>query len=250
MEPKGKTALITGGAVRVGKAITLELARAGANVVINYHSSADAAMQTCDEARALGVGALAIQADIREQNQVEKMVADAVNQFGSIDILINSASLWQQTPFPTDDLTDWHRVTNILINGSFYCANAIAPLMLEQGEGAIVNIVDLAAFEPWPNFIAHSVGKSALLALSRQLALELAPAVRVNAVAPGPVLPPSGYSEERIARTANRTLLNRWGTAEDVAEAVLYFVKAKYVTGEVLAVDGGEHFGHRKLREV
>ncbi|MBC8508336.1 MAG: SDR family NAD(P)-dependent oxidoreductase, partial [Chloroflexi bacterium] len=105
MEPKGKTALITGGAVRVGKAITLELARAGANVVINYHSSADAAMQTCDEARALGVGALAIQADIREQNQVEKMVADAVNQFGSIDILINSASLWQQTPFPTDDLT-------------------------------------------------------------------------------------------------------------------------------------------------
>lgn len=250
MEPKGKTALITGGAVRVGKAITLELACAGANVVINYHSSSDAALQTCDEARALGVGASAIQADIGKQDQVEKMVAAAVDQFGSIDILINSASLWRQTPFPTDDLTDWHRVTNILINGSFYCANAIAPLMLEQGEGAIVNIVDLAAFEPWPNYIAHSVGKSALLALSRQLALELAPAVRVNAVAPGPVLPPPDYSEERIARTASRTLLNRWGTAEDVAEAVLYFVKAKYVTGEVLAVDGGEHFGHRKLREV
>jgi 3-oxoacyl-[acyl-carrier protein] reductase/pteridine reductase len=148
-----------------------------------------------------------------------------------------------------DDYHDWHLVTNILINGSLYCANNVAPLMLAKGEGAIVNIIDLAAFEPWPNFIAHSVGKAALLALSKQLALELAPAVRVNAIAPGPVLPPPDYSEERIARAAQHTLLNRWGKAEDVAEAVLYFVKANYVTGDVLLVDGGEHFGHRKPRD-
>jgi 3-oxoacyl-[acyl-carrier protein] reductase/pteridine reductase len=246
MNPIGKTALITGGAVRVGKAITLELARAGANVVVNYHSSADAAEETCSESCTFGVGALAVQADIGDREQVERMVARAVDRFGSVDILINSASLWQQTPFPTDNLDNWHRVTNILINGSFYCANAVAPLMLARGEGAIVNIVDLSAFDPWPNFIAHSVGKSALLALSRQLALELAPAVRVNAIAPGPVLPPPDYDEAKIARTARKTLLNRWGTPEDVAEAVLFFVKADYVTGEVLAVDGGEHFAHRK----
>jgi 3-oxoacyl-[acyl-carrier protein] reductase/pteridine reductase len=119
--------------------------------------------------------------------------------------------------------------------------------MLEKGEGAIVNIVDLSAFEPWPNYMAHSVGKAALLALSRQLALELAPAVRVNAVAPGPVLPPPDFSPEMVARTGNKTLLNRWGTPEDVTGAVLYFVQADYVTGEVLAIDGGERFGHRKL---
>ncbi len=246
MNPKGKTALITGGAVRVGKAITLKLAQAGANVIVNYNSSAEAAEETVAQAQELGVGALAVQADVGNAEDVAAMVAAAKAKFGGVDILVNSASLWQKTPFPTDDLTDWHRVTNILINGAFYCANAVAPLMLDKGEGAIVNIIDLAAYEPWPNFMAHSVGKSALLAMNRQLALELAPAVRVNAVAPGPVLPPPDYSAEKIAQTAAKTLLNRWGTAEDVADAVLFFVQASYVTGEALAVDGGQRFGHRK----
>jgi len=246
MNPKGKTALITGGAHRVGKAITLALAEAGANVVINYNSSASAAEETAAEARAFGVETLVRQADVGDHQQVNAMVAAAEAQFGALDILVNNASLWLATPFPTDNFADWHRVTNILINGAFYCANAVAPLMQKQGEGAIVNIIDLAAYEPWPDYIAHSVGKSALLALNRQLALELAPAVRVNAVAPGPVLPPPDYSEEKIARTAKRTLLRRWGTPEDVAEAVLFFVRANYVTGEALAVDGGERFGHRQ----
>ncbi len=246
MNPKGKTALITGGAHRVGKAITMALAQAGANVVVNYNTSPKAAEDTVAEAKALGIGALAVQANVSDPHQVEAMVDAARDKFGSIDILVNNASLWRETPFPTDNLDDWHLVTGILINGSFYCANAVAPMMLEKGEGAIVNIVDLSAWEPWPNFIGHSMGKSALLAMSRQLALELAPAVQVNAVAPGPVMPPSDFDEEKIARTAHKTLLDRWGTAEDVAEAVLYFVKANYVTGEVIAVDGGQRFGHRK----
>jgi 3-oxoacyl-[acyl-carrier protein] reductase/pteridine reductase len=246
MNPTGKTALITGGAHRVGKAITMALARAGANVVINYNTSSKAAEDTVAEARVLGVEALAIEANVSDHQQVEMMVRSAREKFGGIDILVNSASLWRATPFPTNNLDDWHQVTDILINGSFYCANAVAPLMLEKGQGAIVNIIDLSAWEPWPDFMAHSVGKTALLALSRQLALELAPAVRVNAVAPGPVLPPPDFDQDRIARTAQKTLLERWGTAEDVAEAVLYFVKANYITGETIAVDGGERFGHRK----
>ncbi len=237
---KGKTALVTGGAHRVGKAITLALARAGANVVINYNTSSQAAEATVAEAQGLGVDALMLQADVSDRRQVEAMAAAAHKKFGSVDILVNSASLWRKTPFPMDDVTDWHRVTNILIHGAFYCANAIAPLMLQQGAGVIVNIIDLSAWIPWPNFTAHSVGKAALLALTRQLALELAPAVRVNAVAPGPVLPPSDYSPQQIERVANRTLLKRWGTPEDIAQAVMYFVTAPYVTGETLAVDGGE----------
>ncbi|NKQ36446.1 MAG: SDR family oxidoreductase [Chloroflexi bacterium] len=246
MNPKGKTALITGGAVRVGKAITLALAQAGANVVINYHSSVEAAEATAVTAQSFGVGTLPVQANVGDADKVADMVAAAQAEFGSVDILVNSASLWRQTPFPTDNLDDWHRVTNILINGAFYCANAVAPLMLARGGGVIINIIDLAAYEPWPDFMAHCVGKAALLAMSRQLALELAPAVRVNAVAPGPVLPPPDYSAAKIAQTAARTLLNRWGTPEDIADAVLFFVRADYVTGEALAVDGGQRFGHRK----
>ncbi len=240
MNPKGKTALITGGAHRVGKALTMALARAGANVVINYHTSSAAAEATAAEARAMGMEALPIQADVSDLQQVEVMVEAAKNRFGSVDILVNSASHFEKTPFPTHDVSAWQRVTSILINGSFYCANQVAPLMLERGGGAIINIADLSAWEPWPGFAAHGVGKAALLALTRQLALELAPTVRVNAVAPGPVLPPPGYSEAQLARIAQRTLLNRWGTPEDVAQAVMFLVEADYVTGEVIVVDGGE----------
>jgi NAD(P)-dependent dehydrogenase (short-subunit alcohol dehydrogenase family) len=150
MNPKGKTALITGGAHRVGKAITLALAQAGANVVINYNSSAAAAETTAAEVRALGVEALPLKADLADWSQVQAMAAAAKERFGGVDILINSASLWLETPFPMNDVTAWQQVTGIDLNGSFYCANAIAPLMLEQGEGAIVNIVDLSAWGRGP----------------------------------------------------------------------------------------------------
>ena len=118
--------------------------------------------------------------------------------------------------------------------------------MIARGEGVIVNIIDLSVWEPWPRYTAHSVSKSALLGLTRQLALELAPHVRVNAIAPGPVLPPPDYSPERVQRVADKTLLDRWGSPQDIVDAMLYFVRANYVTGETLAVDGGERFGHRK----
>ncbi|HFD40729.1 MAG TPA: SDR family oxidoreductase [Anaerolineae bacterium] len=245
MEIAGKTALVTGGARRVGRAITLALAGAGANVVINYHRSAAPAQETAAEARALGVEALPVQADVADHEQVAALVAAARERFGAVDILVNGASLWQKTPFPTADLTAWRRVTDILIHGPFYCANAVAPLMLDRGEGAVVNIVDLSVWQPWPGYTAHSVGKAALMAITRQLALELAPTVRVNAVAPGPVLPPPGYDEAKIARTAARTLLGRWGKAQDVADAVLFLVRADYITGEVIVVDGGERIGCR-----
>jgi 3-oxoacyl-[acyl-carrier protein] reductase/pteridine reductase len=246
MEIRGKTALVTGGAVRVGKSITLALAQAGANVIINYHSSEDAALETAAQAESLGVHALAIRADVAQLPEVERMWAAAAQRFGGVDILVNSASLFRATPFPTNDVNAWHLVTRILIDGSFYCANCAAPYMLQKGEGAIVNIVDLSVYEAWPNFTAHAVGKSALLALTRQLALELGPAVRVNAVAPGPVLPPDGYSPEKIELMAQRTLLNRWGTPEDVAQAVVFLVQADYITAEVIRVDGGEHFAYKK----
>ena len=244
MDLHGKTALITGGAHRLGKAITLALAQRGCNVAVNYHRSDAAAQATVVEARACGVEAEAWMADVADPDQVERMVTATKGRFGRLDVLVNSASLFQRTPFPTRDLTVWRRVTDILIHGAFYCANAVAPLMLERGAGCIINIADLSAWQPWPNFAAHSVGKAALLALTRQLALELAPTVRVNAVAPGLILPPPDFTPAQVERSAGKTLLRRWGSPEDVTQAVLYLIEAEYVTGEVIVVDGGERFGH------
>ncbi len=243
MKIEGKTALVTGGAHRVGKAIAMTLAQAGANVVINYYSSDTAARETVREAEALGVGGLAVQADVGELDQARALVAAAADRFGAVDILVNSASIWQSTPLPMGDFADWHRVLGLLVHGSMYLADAVAPMMQERGEGAIVNIVDLSAWKPFSGFVAHSVGKAGLLALTRSLALELAPAVSVNAIAPGPVLPPPDYSEDQNARIAARTLKGHWGTAQDVADAAKFLVAADYITGEVLVVDGGERLG-------
>lgn len=244
-----RTALITGGAHRVGKAITLMLAQSGANVVINYHHSADAAIQTADEARALGVDALAIGCDVSNAESVAQMARQIEAHFGGVDIIINSASLFGKTPFPSSDpgvLEMWHKVTRISIDGAYYVCNALVPSMQQRAlqenrTGLIVNIVDLSIWQPWKNFTAHAVGKAGLLALTQQLALELAPAIRVNAIAPGLVLPPDGYTEKQIADTAKHVLLKRWGSAEDVVRAVRYLVEADFVTGEVMVVDGGQH---------
>lgn len=246
MDIKNKVALVTGGAHRVGKAITLMLARAGANVVINYHTSAAQAEATAEEVRALGAKPLIIQASIADYNQVKAMVGQVKIWFEGVDILINSADRWEKSPFPSEDIGPWERIIGTGVNGPYYVTNAFAPMMLERGGGAIVNIVDLSAWEAWPNFTAHAVAKSALLALTRQSALELGPTIRVNAVAPGPVLPPSDYSPKQIENVAARTLLNRWGSAEDVAQAVKFLIEADYISGETIRVDGGEHYGHRK----
>lgn len=250
MDIRGKVALVTGGAHRVGKAITMMLARAGAHVIVNYYSSSTEADQTVAEAQELGVRAQAIRCDVSEWTQVQSMADTILNEFGGVDIVVNSASLFDMTPFPTDDIAGWHRVTGISIDGPFYVCNALTPSMLARGGGAIVNIVDLSAWEPWFNFAAHSVSEAALLAFTKQMALELAPTIRVNAVAPGPVLPPPNYEESRVAQTAARTLLERWGTPEDVALAVRYLIESEYVTADVMTVDGGERYGHRKPGQI
>jgi pteridine reductase len=246
MQLHGKTALITGGAHRVGKAITLALAAAGANVIIHYNTSATPAEETAAEAASLGVRVFTQRADISNLDEVRQMQAQIEANFDNVDILINNASFFLPTPIPTDEFSAWKQVTSVLIDGSFYCANLFGRGMIARGSGSIVNIIDLSAWEPWPHFAAHSVGKAALLALTRQLALEFAPSVRVNAVAPGAVLPPPNYSSEKIAHAAQRTLLERWGVPEDVSSAVLFLLQADYITGDTITVDGGQRLAGRK----
>lgn len=249
MEIRGKMALVTGGAHRVGKAITLMLAQAGANVVVNYNSSSDEALATVAEAEALGVAALAVQCDVADRAAVAQMVATITERFGGVDIIVNSASYFGKTPLPSsnpDIYERWERVTRTSLDGPFYICNMLAPGMLARGGGAIVNIVDLSAWQPWAGFTAHAVGKSGLLALTRQLALELAPTIRVNAVAPGMILPPPGASTRWQAEAAKSNLLKHWGNADDVAKAVKYLLEADFVTGEALTVDGGERYAANK----
>lgn len=246
MDIKGRTALVTGGAVRIGKAITMGLAKAGANVIINYNSNDEEALITAEEAKAFGVSTLIVQANIGELDQVRNMFSQIHEKFETVDILVNSASPFLTTPVPTDDFSAWHTVINAVVNGSFYVSNLAAKDMLTKKEGAIINIVDLTIWEAWPNFTAHTVAKSALYALNRQLALELRPYVRVNAVCPGPVLPPDDYSEEKIAKTGNKTLLDRWGTPEDVSKAVNFLIESDYINADVVRVDGGQRYAVRK----
>lgn len=250
MDLRGKTALITGGSRRVGRAITLTIAAAGANVIVNYQSSADDAQATVLAAEAFGVKALAYRANVSEYQQVRAMIEGSERTIGGIDILVNNASSFLKHPFPTEDLSGWHRSIDTLVHGPFYCSNLAAPSMLKRGGGVIVNIGDLSAFEPWPGFTGHAVGKSAILALTRQLALELAPRVRVNAVVPGPAMRPASYDDAKYERTARKTLLRRWGTPEEMASAVKFLIEADYITGEVLVVDGGQRYGHRQEEEA
>lgn len=243
MEIRGKTAIVTGGAVRVGKEISLMLARSGANVVINYHSSGLEAEETAQQARTFGVDALPVQADVSDYAQVQQMARAIETRFGGVDIIVNSASHFAKTPLLRDEPANheaWQRVTRVLIDGPWFVCNALVPGMLERGGGVVINISDLAAIEPWRGFAAHGAGKAALVAFTKQLALELAPKVRANAIAPGYVMPPPNHDEKRVAAAAERTLMGEIGKPEDVALAAKYLIEADFVTGELLVVDGGE----------
>ena len=243
MNINGKTALITGGAHRIGRAITLELASKGANVIINYHNSENMAEQTVTEANKYNVKAMAIQADVSNTNAVNNMFTKSQNELGPVQILINSASIFKKTPLPLNTTHNWDEVTNTLIKGAFNCANEASKHMLSTGSGNIINIVDIMAWIPRSGYAAHAVGKSALMGMTRQLAVDLAPHVRVNAVAPGPVLAPNDYSQETKDKIASRTLLKRWGKPEDVSKAVSFLIESDYITGEYITVDGGERYG-------
>jgi len=246
MDPKGKVALVTGGASRVGGAITLGLAQAGADVVIHYNSSSGPAEKVATEARQLGVDALTVQANLGDQQGAQSLTEAVETSVAGVDILVHAASPFIESPLRDLTLSTWRLVMGVVVESFLWTVQRFGPPMKDRGEGAIITILDIGAFQPWPRFLAHGVGKSALWALTRSLAVELAPDVRVNGLVPGPVLPPEDYSEAQIAAGAKNTLLERWGDPQDVVEAVLFLVRCDYVTGEALFVDGGERWAHRR----
>lgn len=235
----GRRALVTGGAIRVGRALSLELAEMGLDVAVHHRSSADAAARTADDCRARGVRAAVVRGDLSTAAGARGVVAEAQDALGGIDVLVNSASNFLPAPFQetTEEQLDLSFAVNL--KGPFFCAQAAAPAMTAAGFGRIVNLADVAGLEPWPRFTAHCVAKAGVVMLTKSLAQALAPAITVNAIAPGTVLMPEGASEGATRRSIEKTVLERVGSPDDVAGALRYLLEADYVTGHILVVDGG-----------
>ncbi|MEZ4226596.1 MAG: SDR family oxidoreductase [Polyangiaceae bacterium] len=233
-----KRALVTGAATRVGRSIALELARAGYDLAIHYRSSDSAAAATAEEVRAVGTRAVTVSADLREAPACRKVVEESVRALGGLELLVPSAAEFVRTPLDEVDEERWQRALELNLSSALWLSLAAAP-HLKTSHGCIVFITCSSATAPFRNYLPYVVAKGGLRQLMSTLALELAPEVRVNAVAPGTVLPPPQMSGEAAARLTQSTPLGRVGTPEDVARAVRYLAEASYVTGEEIRVDGG-----------
>jgi NAD(P)-dependent dehydrogenase (short-subunit alcohol dehydrogenase family) len=240
MQLKDRTALVTGGAVRVGRAIALALAGRGARVAITYRSSAAEAEQTVADLTRLGVEARAFRCDQGCPEEVEQCVAEVEDALGPVDVLVNSAAIFRRTPLTEATLDDWDDHLNVNLRGPWLFCRHFGPRMQTRGSGAIVNMIDIAAEQPFPSYLPYSVSKAGLAALTKGLARALAPEVRVNGIAPGTVLWPDDYSEEQKEKVLARIPLARAGSAEDIAASVLFLLEGSdFINGVILPVDGG-----------
>jgi pteridine reductase len=241
---QGKVVLITGGAKRVGAATCRRLHAAGANIMLHYRASAGEARLLQAELNHQRKDSVAlIQADLLDVAKLPSLVDQTVQRFGKLDALINNASSFFQTPVGEITPAAWEDLIGTNLRAPLFVAQAAAPA-LKKSQGAIVNITDIHAERPLKNYVVYSVAKSGLVGLTRSLARELAPEVRVNAVAPGPILWPDDESFDELSRQRiiSHTPLKREGTPEDIAKAVHFLLaEATYVTGETINVDGGRH---------
>lgn len=240
MDLDGRSALVTGGAHRVGRALSLALGGARMRVAIHYHSSREEGENTARALTEIGAEAHLIQADLRRPGEPERVVQEAAERFDGLDVLVNSAAVMRRTPLGKVGVTEWDDMFALNLRAPFFAAQAAAVVMRDRG-GVIVNIADLAAFETWPAYVPHGISKAGVIQLTRALARVLAPTIRVNAIAPGAVLLPPGWDESEAKKIAGATPLRRIGSPEDVAGALLYLLRSDFVTGETLVVDGGRH---------
>jgi NAD(P)-dependent dehydrogenase (short-subunit alcohol dehydrogenase family) len=244
MDLSDKAVLITG-AKRIGAIVALELAKRGAHIAVSYARSKTEADTVVADVRAAGRRSVALQADLTDPEQCAKIVAQTVNAFGRLDVLIPMASVYESTPFDQLDLAAWDRTINVDLRSTYLCALAAVPHMRKQGGGRIITFSDWLPRSGRPRYegmLPYYVAKGGVMALTEALALELAPDnILVNAVAPGPILAPPTTTAEEHQKVADVTPLGRWGGGHEIAKAVLAFIDCDFVTGETLRVDGGRH---------
>lgn len=239
MELAGRVALVTGAGRRLGRALAAGLAREGAAVALHYHGSRDGAESLRHEIEGAGGRACCIQADLADVQAVRALPAQVIAELGRLDVLVNSAAVMHHVSFAATTPELFDEVMALNLRAAFFLAQAAAPELTKRG-GKVVNLADLSGLEPWPGYAVHSLSKAGIVMLTRILAVALAPAVTVNAIAPGAVLVPDDYDAAERERLASTTPLKRLGTPADAVEALLYLVqRADFVTGDVLVVDGG-----------
>ena len=244
MELAGRVALITGGR-RIGAVVASELARGGADVALVYRRSRAEAEETADSLRPFGRKVFLVQADLGRPDSCDRVVAEAVNALGRLDVLINMASLYVQKPIDELTVEDWDAQMTVDVRAAWLCARAAVPHMRRLRGGRIINFGDWVARSGRPRYtgyLPYYVAKAAVIALTEALALELAAdQILVNAIAPGPIVAPADTSDEEFAKVERATPLGRWGGEGEVAKAVLALIDSDFITGETIRVDGGRH---------
>lgn len=252
---EGQVIWVTGSAVRVGKAISLELAKYGAHLVIHYHTSHAQALETAQMIRNLGREAMVVGADLTQPDQIYTAVETIESQMGRLDALVNNASIFIRTPWEMITPNDWDTSLAINLKAPVFCALESAKLMLKTLSsaqavkdptvcGRIINLIDWAAMRPFKNYLPYMIAKGGLVTMTKALAIELAPKILVNAIAPGPVLPEEGASKEMVDKMIQRVPLQRLGSVEAIAHTVRFFLESPdYITGQILSVDGGRSLG-------
>jgi pteridine reductase len=234
----GRVALVTGAGKRIGRAVALRLAAEGADVAIHYGKSETEAQEVAAQIQKLGRRSVALQADLTNVPEIRSVIDGVKKEFGRLDVLINNAANFIQTKFAEITEASWDQSLNTNLKASFFMAQTAAPLLLQSGNGVIINFSDIGGLMGWPGFLPHSIAKAGVIMMTRVLAKELAPEIRVNAIAPGTITM-DGDPEDWEKDFIRRAPLKRSGTTQDITDAVMYLIAAEFVTGEVLVVDGG-----------
>jgi pteridine reductase len=240
MKLEGHAALVTGAGKRVGRAIALELARRGADIAVHYGRAEQEARATVEAARALGVQAESFQAELSDERQIDTMFDRLLERFPRLAVAVNSASVFYPTPLEGLDGAGWDAVQDVNLKACWLVARRAALHLRTLGYGKIVNLGCVSCWQPWRGYLAYAISKAGLLALTRGLALELAPTIQVNGVAPGTVLFHEAATDELKARVRAEIPAGREGDPQDLADAVAFLITGPdYITGQMLAVDGG-----------
>ena len=232
-------ALITGAARRIGRAVALELATAGYDIVIHFNHSADEAERTAAMVSERGARAVLVRGGLENPQAPARIVTESIEQCGRIDVLVNNASIFQKMPLEDFDVRQWHDTMQINLAAPIQMCQQVAPLMREQGGGCIVNLCDARGSRPSKHYLAYGPRKAGLDYVTKALARALAPEIRVNGVAPGIAVFPEHYSPELRAKLVSEVPLQRAGSPEATAGAVRFLVESDYITGQILNVDGG-----------
>lgn len=232
---------MTGGGRRIGAACVRALSAAGARVAVHCHGSTSIADDLCQEINAAGGEAWTIEADLGDWREVECLLPRVGKKMGPVTILVNNAAIFEPDTVLGANWDDWNRHMALNLSAPFFLMSRFARQVPEGAEAKVVNIIDQRVMRPGRGYVSYTVAKSGLLSLTRMAALELAPGIQVNAIGPGAILPAAGDDTETFEATGRSVPLGRPGSLEDITEALLFFLRQDYITGEMLCVDGGQH---------